>query len=153
MPTSSTFAQKLNCIWFSYIYVLNYHLRKLYLLIIHLPFSTFRRWWWMWWWPCSQWLNIQYSSLYSFQLFFYFYSSQSFRFFLLPLSKRWGYCLRYRENALGIAKSWTSWIMLCYLIDTLIKILWHVWNYGLDLEFTISSLELEFKGKFWFFQI
>jgi hypothetical protein len=46
-----------------------------------------------------------------------------------------------------------NYVMLCYLIDTLGNILCHVWNYGLDLEFTISSLELGFKGKFWFFQV
>ncbi len=33
------------------IYVLNYWMRKLYVLIIHLPFYTFRRWWWMRWQP------------------------------------------------------------------------------------------------------
>jgi len=42
-PTSSTFVQKFNCRCFSYIYILNYHLHKLYLLIICLPFCPFKK--------------------------------------------------------------------------------------------------------------
>jgi hypothetical protein len=51
-PTSSSSVQKLNYRCFSYFSF--YHLRKLYLLIIHLPFCTFLIWWWMRWWPYSQ---------------------------------------------------------------------------------------------------
>jgi hypothetical protein len=40
---SLTYAQKLNYECSNYIYVLNYHLCKLYLLIIHLPFCAFRK--------------------------------------------------------------------------------------------------------------
>jgi hypothetical protein len=43
-PTSFTSAQKFNYICSNYIYVLNYHFRKLYLLIIWFPFCTFWRW-------------------------------------------------------------------------------------------------------------
>jgi len=37
----------------SQIYIMNYHLHKLYLLIICLPLCAFQRWWWMWWQPYS----------------------------------------------------------------------------------------------------
>ncbi len=36
------FVQKFNYIYFTCIYVLNYHFHKMYLLIIHLPFYTFQ---------------------------------------------------------------------------------------------------------------
>jgi hypothetical protein len=45
------YVQKLNYRCYTCIYVLNYHLRKLYLLIIHFPFCAFQKWWWMGWWP------------------------------------------------------------------------------------------------------
>jgi hypothetical protein len=56
------YMQKFNCKCCSYIYVLNYHIHKLYLLIACLPFYTFQKWWWMWRQPYNQWLNIQHSS-------------------------------------------------------------------------------------------
>ncbi len=42
-PTFFAFAQKLNQRCSSCIYVLNDHIRKLYLFIVHLPFCTFQR--------------------------------------------------------------------------------------------------------------
>jgi hypothetical protein len=67
---------------FLIIYVLNYHLHKLYLRIICLHFCTFQ----MRRQPYSQQLNIQhFSSLYSSQLLFYFYYFQQFWFLFLPL--------------------------------------------------------------------
>ncbi len=80
-PTLSTCAQKLNCR--CCICNLNYCLRKLYLLIIHLPFCKCWRWWWMQQQPYNQWLNIQHSFLSSSQLFFYFCFFQLFNFILL----------------------------------------------------------------------
>jgi hypothetical protein len=67
-PTFFTSAPKLNCRCSSHIYIMNYHLCKLYLLIICLPFCTFWRWW-MWQQLYNQWLNIQHALMFcSFQL-------------------------------------------------------------------------------------
>ncbi len=83
--TSSVFVQKFNYRCSNSIYIMNYHLHKLHLLIIRFSFCTFQRWWWMWRRPLSQWLNIQHAfSLCSSELLFNFYSFQQFCFFLLP---------------------------------------------------------------------
>lgn len=63
------------------LYIVNYCLCKLHLLIVHFAFFTFWRWWWMRWRPYNQRLNIQHSiTLYSLQLLFNF----SFLTLLLP---------------------------------------------------------------------
>ncbi len=87
MLMSFTFAQKINCKCSNCIYVLNYHLHKLYFFIICLFFCTFWKWWWMQQWPYNQLLNIQHSFfLCYFQFFFYFCSFQQLHFLLLPSS-------------------------------------------------------------------
>ncbi len=43
MPTFFAFTQKINYRCVSHIYIMNYPLRKLHLLIIHLPFYIFQR--------------------------------------------------------------------------------------------------------------
>jgi hypothetical protein len=50
--------QKFNYKCSNCIYIMNYYLCKLYLLIICLSFCTFWKWWWIRWWPYSQWLNM-----------------------------------------------------------------------------------------------
>ncbi len=66
---------------------MNYHLHKLYLLIVHFSLCTFWRWWKMEWRPYNQRLNIQHFFTFFFsQLLFFFFFSQQFHFLLLSLS-------------------------------------------------------------------